>query len=162
MKLSIELVPSTCWFSNVRSELSSEQWDFLRKQIYAETKYVCEVCGGKGDKHPVECHEIWKYDDKKLIQKLVGMIALCPTCHMVKHIGLASINGRGEQAVKHFMKVNKKTKKQADQYIKKAFTTWQKRSEHQWVLDISILEDYGIDIESICQKRDTKNPNQNK
>ena len=150
--LTIELVPETCWFSNLRAELSKNQWDFLRKQIYAEAYHTCEICGGVGPQHPVECHEIWEYNDKKLIQKLVGMIALCPDCHMVKHIGLASLRGKGEEAIAHFMKVNKITRKQADKHIQKAFKTWQKRSTKEWTLDILILEDYGIDIDLIKEK----------
>jgi nitrate/TMAO reductase-like tetraheme cytochrome c subunit len=97
-----------------------------------------------GPKHPVECHEIWEYDDEKLIQKLVGMIALCPDCHMVKHIGLARLQGRSEKALKHLMKVNSLKKKDAQKYIADAFRTWADRSEKKWALDISCLKKYGI------------------
>lgn len=50
-----------------------------------------KVCGGRGEKWPVECHEMWQYDDKNHVQKLAGLIALCPDYHKVKHIGYASI-----------------------------------------------------------------------
>lgn len=146
LKLEIELVPETCWFSNVRSEVTPAQWDLLRKQVYAEAWHTCEICEGVGSQHPVECHEIWEYDDKKLIQKLVGMIALCPNCHMVKHIGMSSMLGKGEQAIAHFMKVNEMTRKQTDQYMLRAFKQWERRSKKKWTLDISILKVYGIDI----------------
>lgn len=149
MKLTIELVPSTSWFNNVRAVLSKVRWDALRKQVYSKAYDTCEICGGIGPKHPVECHEIWHYDDKKFIQKLAGMIALCPDCHMVKHIGLAGIQNRGEQALKHLMKVNKITKKKAERYILHAFEEWGRRSSHQWKVDISHLKEYGIDISKI-------------
>src|SRR6266487_470536 len=29
MRLTVELVPTTCWFSNLRSELSKDEWDRL-------------------------------------------------------------------------------------------------------------------------------------
>jgi len=32
-KLTIELVPQTCWFSNVRSEVTSQMWDLLKKRL---------------------------------------------------------------------------------------------------------------------------------
>lgn len=77
------------------------------------------------------------------------MTALCPNCHMVKHIGLAGIQNRGEQALKHLMKVNKMTKKEAEDYILKAFEKWGERSSKTWKLDIDHLKVYGIDIKKI-------------
>jgi hypothetical protein len=63
-KLSIELVPQTCWFSNVRDHVDQKTWDILRKDTYKKANYKCEICGGVGSKHPVECHEIWDYYEK--------------------------------------------------------------------------------------------------
>jgi|SRR5579885_955139 hypothetical protein len=153
MKLTIELVPSSSWFNNVRAVLTRKQWDVLRKQVYSEAWDTCQICGGVGPKHPVECHEIWQYDDKKYIQKLIGMIALCPDCHMVKHIGLAQLQNKGEKALKHLMKVNKLSKKEAEKYIADSFIKWAERSSKSWKLDISILESYGIDVNKIKEPK---------
>lgn len=149
MKLTIELVPQTCWLSNVRAIVTKKQWDIIKSQVASKAWNVCQICGGVGPKHPVECHEIWHYDDQKLIQKLDGMIALCPDCHMVKHMGLARVNGKEELAIKHFMKINSLKKTEAEKYINAAFQLWAKRSAKQWVLDISCLQEYGIDITKI-------------
>lgn len=149
MKLEIELIPSSSWFNNVRAVLTKKQWDILRVQVYDQAYHMCEICGGVGDQHPVECHEIWSYDDSSLIQKLEGMIALCPDCHMVKHFGLAQIQRRGEKALKHFMKVNGLKKKEAEKLILKAFEIWGYRSTKKWKLDLSGLERYGIDAKKI-------------
>lgn len=87
--LTVELVPKTCWFSNVRENVPRSTWDKLRKATYAAANYHCEVCGEQGSRHPVECHEIWRYHSKRFVQKLFGLVALCPACHEVKHFGLA-------------------------------------------------------------------------
>lgn len=149
IKLTIELVPSSSWFNNVRAVLTRKQWDALRKKVYSQAWDTCQICGGIGLKHPVECHEIWHYDDKKLVQKLEGMIALCPDCHMVKHIGLAQVQNKGKLALKHLMKINKMNKKEAEKYIADSFMKWAERSSKKWKLDISILESYGIDVGKI-------------
>lgn len=141
MKLTIELVPSTSWFSNLRSLLSATEWDKIRKGCYKNANYKCEVCDGIGPKHPVECHETWEYNEETNTQKLVSLVALCPNCHEVKHIGLAGIKGRHNEAVAHFCKVNNCSKAEAEIYIKKAFEVWNKRSESDWTLDISLLEE---------------------
>lgn len=139
MRLEIELVPKSTWNWNVRSEVTSSQWDKIRRRVYVNANYICEVCGGKGSKHPVECHEKWRYDDTNHIQTLVGLEALCPKCHMVRHIGLTIHRGMGGVAINHLVKVNGISLETANQMIVDAFVVWQKRSAHEWKLDISWL-----------------------
>lgn len=139
MKLGIELVPSSTWSWNLRSELSSGEWDKLRKSVYQRANYCCEVCGGKGSKHPVECHERWRYDDLRHIQTLVGLEALCPKCHMVRHIGLTFKRGLGHVALAHLVKINGCTLREAENMVTEAFAVWQLRSTHEWKLDTSWL-----------------------
>lgn len=154
MKLTVELVPQTCWFSNVRSAVSPAQWDFIRKQVYSAAYDTCEICGGVGDKHPVECHEVWNYDDENHIQKLERMIALCPDCHSVKHFGFTSMYRDVDRAVDHFRKVNQMKKlKKVNAYFVEVFKVWTERSKFEWKLDISALTDYGIDITKIKKER---------
>jgi 5-methylcytosine-specific restriction endonuclease McrA len=146
MKLTIELVPRTAWYTNVRSNVSRAEWDIIRRKSYKEANYVCEICGDNGKNqgfnHPVECHEIWEYDDKRHKQKLVGLISLCPYCHKCKHVGLAQLKGEEDVVIKQLMSVNKITEKQALKMIDKAFDKWEERSDFEWDLDISFLKDY--------------------
>lgn len=153
MKLSIELIPRTCWFSNVRSHVSRSEWDWLRKQVYSAAYDVCEICGGVGPKHPVEAHEIWEFNDETLVQRLTGMIALCPNCHQVKHIGLAGILGHFEKALAHFKKINKLSDKAAKEYVREAFAQYEARSKKNWKLDISYLKEYKINIKDLKEKK---------
>jgi hypothetical protein len=153
--LTIELVPRTSWFSNVRELISQSEWDQVRKAIYQKANYLCEICGGRGKKWPVECHEIWLYDDKNRIQKLSGLIALCPSCHEVKHIGLAGVRGRADIAEAHLIEVNSWTRKQAEEYLEKVKAVWRKRSHHNWTIDFTWLEEqFGIRVASKTQKQD--------
>lgn len=152
LKLTIELVPKTSWFSNVRSAVTKTQWDIIRKRVYSAAYDTCEICGGAGPKHPVECHEVWSYNDTKKIQKLEKMVALCPDCHMVKHYGLAGVMGRDEYALRHFTKVNKLTPAQARMHLHKAFVLYNERSQHHWKIDISLLTEYGINISKWTKK----------
>lgn len=149
LKLTIELVPSTSWGNNLRSAMTPKQWRALSGMIADRAYNVCEICGGVGPKHPVECHEIWEYNDKKGIRKLAGLHALCPDCHMVKHIGYARVTGKYDQALKHFMKVNGLRKNEAEEQVKAAFQRWRDRSKMEWTLDLSILKRYGIDPEKL-------------
>ena len=144
-RLTIELVPQTCWFSNVRDQVSPGDWKRIRSEVYENASRRCEICGGRGPKHPVECHEVWEYDEAAGIQRLVRMIALCPACHEVKHMGLAGIRGRADLARAHLAKINGWIPESADRYVEEAFAVWRSRSARPWSLDISSLAAYGID-----------------
>lgn len=140
MPLTIELIPQTSFFKNLRSELPVKQWDSLRKSVYQKAGYQCEICGGRGGRHPVECHEIWEYQAP--IQKLVGLIALCPSCHMVKHWGLTQLRGKENIAKNHLARVNGWTQIQIQQHIDKSFLEWHNRNSVQWELNLDMLKEF--------------------
>lgn len=146
MKLTIELVPSSCFYKNVRSEVSTSQWAKIRNKVYADAGNVCEICGGKGPKHPVEAHEIFEYNDETKIQKLVKIMALCPACHRVKHFGLWQMKGMENTLNKHLMKVNGWALEEAKKYVAECFLKWHNRSQCEWSLDLEYLKsEYGIE-----------------
>ena len=147
MKLTIELVPRTCWFSNLRKELKQSEWDKVRKYTYGLSKdYSCMICGRKVER--LEAHEIWAYDEANHIQKLIGLVALCHDCHSVKHIGHTKLQGKEkfDQAVKHFCRVNDCEFDKFEYFYEEAFRCWDRRSKIKvWNLDISYLKDVGFE-----------------
>jgi len=146
--LTIELIPATSMYDNVRSRVSKKTWDLIRRSSYQKANYVCEVCGDNGKnqgyKHPVECHEIWEYNENTGIQKLVGFISLCPICHKVKHAGLSIMKGWSEIVIKQLMKVNNISELEAINIINNAAKLWEKRSKMKWEIDINYLTDDAI------------------
>ncbi|HGE6932625.1 TPA: HNH endonuclease [Enterobacter cloacae] len=146
-RLTIELVPRSCWFDNVRSAVSSSDWKRLRQQTARTAGWKCQICGGKGPRWPVECHEIWHYDDDRQCQTLTGLIALCPSCHEVKHMGFTGLRGKKDEAVAHLALVNGWSLQGAFDYVDEAFEVWRERSRHAWQLDISWIETQGIKLQ---------------
>jgi hypothetical protein len=140
-KLTVELVPPSLHFINLRSELSKEEWDVIRKYCYVKAQYRCEICSGVGNTHPVECHEMWYYDDKKHLQTLVGVIALCPMCHAVKHWGLSSMRGMEYDCKQHLIRVNNWKADQMNRYLDRIFAKHEERSLHHWTQDISLAQE---------------------
>lgn len=146
-RLTIELVPVTCWYSNVRSNVAAKTWDRLQEICFQRAKFRCEVCQSIGPHHPVECHEIWTYVDARLLQRLDGLIALCPKCHEVKHIGRALQKGRIQGCLQHLMAVNCITSMQAVEMIRDCTRVHTLRSAKDWRLDITLLStSYGVRI----------------
>lgn len=144
MKLTIELVPSTSWYSNVRSNVSGKEWDRLRRNSYKKANYKCEICGesgvDQGFNHPVECHEIWEYDDIFNEQILIDLISLCPLCHKTKHIGLAMNNGEEDVVLEHMIKVNNISYEESYKKVIEAFDVWKERNKKDWKINIEKLK----------------------
>jgi hypothetical protein len=137
--LSVDLIPRSSWGENVRSKFSPSRWDELRRKAYAAAGYRCEVCGGVGPRHPVECHEVWSFDEASGVQRLERLIALCPACHEVKHIGLATMRGHRDRAMRHLAEVNGWSLRQAEDHVSEQFKVWRRRSGMGWSVDVSSL-----------------------
>ena len=140
MKLSIELVPRSAWYKNVRSSVTPLEWERIRLDVLSKAKHSCDICGVR--MQGLHCHEIFEYDDFLGIQKLVKIVALCPPCHRTKHIGLAQVKGYFEHAVRHFCKVNEVGRDEALIYINDQFALWRRRNRQQWKLNLKYLNQF--------------------
>lgn len=57
--LYVDLVPSSCWFTNVRYCVIPEDWNKIRKIVYSRANYTYECCKTNfiENKIPIEAHE---------------------------------------------------------------------------------------------------------
>ena len=144
LKLSIDLVPKTGWYSNLYRQIPRSKWNKLLKQVYTEAGQACQICVAKGR---LNCYEVWEYDGKKFTQKLKGFVALCSMCHHVKHFGLSQIlASKGwldlDAVVDHFCKVNKVSLKVFDAHKTEVFNVWREQSQHQWEADLDKCREF--------------------
>lgn len=143
MKLEIELVPQPLWYKNLRSLLPKSQWDKIRKSVYARSNYACEICGIPKDKTLdglLYCHEQWRYDDKKHVQKLVGFECTCVKCLYVNHRGMANVLGIPDDIIaEHFIQTNRCDHETYETSLRKAFAVWEERGRHRWKQDLTHL-----------------------
>jgi hypothetical protein len=149
-RLRIELVPSTCWLSNVRSLMKKRAWQRLAAEVAEHGRRCCEVCGGRGRQHAVECHEVWFYDERRGVQLLMRLQALCPRCHRAKHLGRTASLGYGEQACAWLAHVNGWDQATTERYVDAVFSQWAARSQRAWTLDLTVLgEAYQVGLDDL-------------
>ena len=136
--LKIELVPDGCWYFNLRSILNKSQWEYIKAEVKKRAGGKCSICGKKTDK--LEAHERWSYDEKKGVQKLEEVIAVCRDCHSVIHIGRTQLKGDEKRAEEHYMKVNGATYAEYRAALKKANEEHIRRNKvSEWKTDISYV-----------------------
>ena len=147
-KLNFELVPEELWYANLRSILRAEDWDVVRRDAYKRAGYRCRICGADGR---MEAHEKWSYDDKRAVQKLEDVLALCHNCHLVKHIGRTQLMGNEGVAMTHFMKVNACSQMDYHNALAKANEEYRARNKVEgWVTDVSWLKTrFGMEIKPV-------------
>jgi len=159
-KLFIDLIPSSCWFTNVRYCIHSTDWDRLRKYVYERVNYICECCNIDTRKSNVilEAHERWDYNEQTQTQKLVRIVALCHDCHQSTHMGLAGIRGKGKEAEKHIKNVRGFTEEEYKQHSLEATEIWIKRNMINWNLDLSLITSNNIKLSKLIpNKNDRQN-----
>jgi hypothetical protein len=145
-RLTIELVPSTVWFSSIyqiyKRSNQLDKWRKIKKELFEREGRRCWICGKEGGH--LEAHEFWDYDDSKHIQKLTAIHHICDMCHKIKHIGfwcyteegrerLARLGLTREDLINHFCKVNNCLRVDFEEHEKKAFEKWKERSKYQWI-----------------------------
>lgn len=147
--LFVDLVPSSCWFTNVRTCVSPQDWERLRRMITRRAGQACEVCGARKDpavSRWLEAHERWAYDEHTSTQTLRRLICLCSDCHLSTHLGFANVTGRTAQALAHLRKVTGMTEAQLSRHVHHAETAWTNRSRRTWTLDLSMLTEAGVTL----------------
>ena len=147
-KLTIELVPSTVWYSSMyqyyKKTNNPKKWSEIKEALFAKEGHKCWSCGKETMR--LEAHEFWGYDDLNHIQKLETIHHLCGLCHKIKHIGLWLHTEDGarmlqkerltkEDVVGHFCNVNSCSKEDFHKHEDEAFKVWSERSRHQWKQD---------------------------
>lgn len=147
--LFVDLVPSSCWFTNVRYCVSTRDWERLRRMLLGRAGHRCEICGRGEDRATrrwLEAHERWAYDEARGVQSLRRLICLCTDCHRATHFGLAQVRGWADAAFEHLCAVTGMTGPEAQEHVEAAFELWHRRSRRQWELDLSMLTDAGITL----------------
>lgn len=142
MKLHIELIPKTCWGSNLRTKLKKSDWDKIRKNIYSNEKMCCHICGEQCKS--LDAHEVWEFDEKNHIQKLLEIIGVCKPCHNSIHYGRAQQIAYEKQAQEQFLKFNDCEMIDLQEEFLRVQSDYIRRSKiDNWKLDLSFIEKEG-------------------
>jgi len=160
MPLRMEIVPEPAWYFNLRKMFTATTWGLVRNRAYGRYWYTCPFCRKEhwnlekeeqdilkpvgGGLH---AHEIWSYDDETHTQRCDGIVALCPTCHSIKHMVLTQKRAQ-EGAVKmsevisHFCTVNQCLQQDFEDILEFEMQVFHFRGKFKWTCDIQDYMEY--------------------
>ena len=147
LKLTINMLPKGAWNNDLSKTLSKKDWDKLREFAIKRANGQCEICGFETNN--LDVHEEWEFDIEKKTQTLKQIIAICSKCHGVKHFKNSVRLGYGEEAQKHFMKVNDASEMEFASHLNKSLFEYNERnSVYRWkiVADLEKFGGNGIEI----------------
>lgn len=136
----VDLIPETAWCASLANMLMASSWKVLR-DVTAIRAGGCEECGWRDG---LECHEVWAYDDDACIQTLIRLSTLCGPCHETRHLGFASVRGRYREAIGRLAAINRLEAGEQRAYGDIVFERFERRSEVEWAMDLSILSGLGL------------------
>ena len=147
LKLTINMLPKGAWNNDFSKTLSKKDWDKLREFALKRANGRCEICGYKTD--ALDVHEEWEFNIEKKTQTLKQIIAICSKCHGVKHFKNSVRLGYGEEAQKHFMKVNNCSEMEFASHLNKALLEYNERNfVYRWKIlaDLEKFDGSGIEV----------------
>mgnify|MGYP000230902116 CR=1 FL=1 len=148
-ELFVDLVPRSCWFTNVRSCIDVGSWARLSRLTRERAHHRCEICNASAAKERkvfLEAHERWDYNPTTHVQSLRRIVTLCTPCHLVTHWGYAQVSGRERLARAHFKAVAGIGDQEITRRVQTAFALWDTRSRQAWTLDVSMLSCAGLKV----------------
>jgi hypothetical protein len=148
-KLPLMLVPTSLHGERLSSNdgkyIPVYLWKRITRYVYQQANYQCEVCGGVGEKWPVEAHEQYEYDDTKKIQRLASVIALCPLCHRIAHYWQTAKSASPryiQRMIEHLRDINGWSDQQCLQYIIQETRICERRCHGQgYTVDFSLAKE---------------------
>ena len=146
-KLRIGLLPKGAWGNDFSRTFSKNNWDIIRNKCYEKANGICQICGSKTD--DLDAHEVWSFDVESKTQTLKDIIGICSSCHGVIHFHNSNRLGYGENAKRHFMRVNNATELEFASHLTKAIMVYEERNKvYRWKM-IADLSKFGLDNSEI-------------
>ena len=147
VRLRADLLPASTWGSNLRGLLSPTQWDRLRAPVLAAAGLRCQICGAARPARRPDCHEQWIFGLEAIVpgdiplpvQRLVRLVALCPACHEVQHVGLAGLRERLAEVRARLGQLNSWTPAQVSADLDRAARRSVLLEQVPWDLDLRTL-----------------------
>jgi hypothetical protein len=115
------------------------RWREIRNEVLRVSGGVCECCQRQCD---LQVHEVWQFDYRASVQRLLSCLAVCDDCHRCIHWGRTLIKAAEEgisvdRLAQHFVWVNKCTFTEMYDEYERARMEYRLASNVDWRLDLS-------------------------
>lgn len=146
VRIRADVLPASAWGSNLRGILSGAAWAKLREPVVEAALGRCQICGATPRTRRPDCHEQWAFGLRDEgegsfipVQHLVRLVALCPGCHAVQHVGLAGLRDQLDQVRARLARLNHWDAGAVAADLTRADQRFQLLEQVPWDLDLGVL-----------------------
>lgn len=137
------LVPlsNQTWFSKTSEHCSKRYWDQVGVLLKNLHQCQCAICFNVKPESEIDIQELWSFDDKRKIQKLVAYYPICIECLDKTTLSDAdALADEEKQSIAQYLaRINKWSLAQANEHIVDAIVLKKKRNQSEWLVDVDYL-----------------------
>jgi hypothetical protein len=138
LKLSMQFIPAGAAGRSLRTFFPT-RWREIRNEVLRLSGGVCECCQRQRD---LQVHEVWEFDHRATVQRLLSCLAVCDDCNRCIHWGRTLIKAAEEgisvdRLAQHFLWVNQCTFTEMFDEYERARIEYRLASQIDWRLDLS-------------------------
>lgn len=127
------------WFTSTSEHCSKRYWNQVGMLIKGVHQCQCAVCFGTKTEDEIDIQELWSFDDKRKIQKLVVYYPVCIDCLDKTTLSDDLDNEERQEIAQYLAKINKWSLSQADEHIDNAIALKKQRNQSEWLVDVEHL-----------------------
>lgn len=127
------------WFTSTSEHCSKRYWNQVGMLIKGFHQCQCAVCFSIKTDDEIDIQELWSFDDKRKIQKLVVYYPICIDCLDNTMLG-DDLDSEERQGIAQYLtKINKWSFSEADEHISESLVLKKKRNQSEWLVDVDHL-----------------------
>jgi len=143
LRVPMAPLPAGSWYRDLARALPTTEWHQLQAYALRRAEQRCSVCGAGGH---LQVDGDWEFNDRKRVQRLVGLSALCQLCYLARHVDQAEAMAKQgrlglERVVRHFRELNRCSLKTYEDHRREVLHTWNRRSMKTWKVDLTIKDE---------------------
>ncbi len=135
----LDPISNQSWFTSTPLHCSKRYWEQIEILFKEFHKCQCAICDAQKSDDEIDVQELWHFDDKRKIQKLICYYPICINCQDYSYMPSDPGGEERQSFVDFFKTVNKWSADQANDHINQALALQKMRDQSDWIVDVAYM-----------------------
>lgn len=132
-------ISNQSWFTSTSLHCSKRYWEQIGILLKGFHGCQCAVCDVQKTEDEIDIQELWQFDDKRKIQKLVCYYPICINCQDHSFMPSELDDDELQSFVQFFKDINGWSVEQSKDHIQNALSLKKSRDQSDWIVDVEYL-----------------------
>lgn len=135
----LDPISNQSWFTTTALHCSKRYWEQIGILLKGFHNCECAVCGVQKTEDEIDIQELWHFDDKYKIQKLLCYYPICINCQNHSYTPSEPDSEENESFFEFFKTINQWSAEQVKDHINQAVALQKMRDQSEWIVDVEYL-----------------------